>query len=97
LFVGYVRIVYTSLTDSAVSIIGEDRWWGRQSQYIVFFPPNPTHFLAELIRAQNHPHMRVEVYAKEKGAQRIITNVNVYWDYDQPPLQAMPSFDAKAT
>jgi hypothetical protein len=96
-FTGYVRIVHCTASHTVVSVQGTYQFGGWGGEIILSFPPNEPRFLEQLIRAQNHRHMRVEIYATLKGGTRIVTGVNVYWDYGLPPLTNMPALEPAAS
>jgi hypothetical protein len=99
---GYV--VYVGTTDSTthVMVVGDSSThhvpnlvgWPLQ------FPPNDPKYLAELVRAQSHPHLRV--FARgilpKKGPIRIDW-LGVFLDYGYEPIldQYLPPFDVRET
>jgi hypothetical protein len=64
-FTGYVFDVMTTSDSTAVIVQGEAVYSDRTS-YGLAFPPNPSQFLTEFIRAQSHPHLRVHFDTKQK-------------------------------
>ena len=98
-FVGYVVKVYT-LPNSTTWVVCRGPAGDEQShEYLLQFPPNSPNFLAEFVRAQNHPHFRVQFAARRKStelqAQAVIQELIIFLDYDEPPIEYAPSFDGK--
>jgi hypothetical protein len=94
---GYVYWVSTGLTNTMVQLRGQIVFGtaGGPDEWVLNFPPNRPQFLPELIRAQNHPHMRVDISGirKPPGALHA-TAVDVYLDYSLAPIKFQPPFEA---
>lgn len=70
---------------------------GGPDEWILNFPPNGLKYLPELIRAQSHPHMRVDISGTNNPSLMgsfNVTTVSVYLDYGLAPIQFQPPFEA---
>src|SRR5262249_20664716 len=63
------------------------------------FPPNDPKDLAELVRAQTHPHLRVFAWGMLHKKRPLIVGLHVWLDYSVEPLlgKYLPPFDVRAT
>jgi hypothetical protein len=87
-FLGYVtRIEYDDNRDqTVVNLFGEG---GLE----LHFPPNSPKFLPELVRAQTHPHLAVNIAYKSTETFPVILALSVNLDYPLPWPNNKPPFD----
>jgi len=97
-FTGFVLTVGSGFGPSggdATSVILHGQClYSDRKKYWLSFPPNPPKFLAELVRAQSHPLLRVHLTAKEKpepggwgtGESPQIITLDVYYHGAAPPV-----------
>jgi hypothetical protein len=74
----------------------------RLTQWGLEFPPNDPRDLAELVRAQTHPHLRVSVWGilpKNQILPIRIDGLLVALDYGRAPIlgKYVPPFDVRET
>ena len=87
-FLGYVtRIEYDdNRNQTVVNLFGEG---GLE----LYFPPNLPKLLSELIRAQSHPHLAVNIAYKSTETSPVILALSVNLDYPLPWPKNKPPFD----
>lgn len=74
----------------------EVQFGGEQGGIIVYFPPNPTKYLSELIRAQSHPHLGVAMWLKiSQQSSPLILSLTIALDYPYPWPNNRPPFDVR--
>jgi hypothetical protein len=95
---GYVYDVYTE-DDGTTHVQIKGLAYGDNldaTDYGVSFPPNRPEHLAELIRAQSHPHLRVFLTTWRKPNENsVISDLHVVLDYYDAPLDNAPPFDVR--
>jgi hypothetical protein len=71
--------------------------FGGESGTIIYFPPNPTKYLPEIIRAQSHPHLFVAMSLKiSQESSPQILSLTVGLDYPYPWPDNRPPFDVRS-
>ncbi len=88
---GYVSRVDTVQGYPTLVYVDGQEWHMQVPLSVVFaFPPNDPIYLAEFLRAMNHPHFRVLCAATYSGnnpeQDAVIAYLGVLTDYDQTPL-----------
>lgn len=88
---GYVAKVETVQGFPTLVYVSGQDWMMQVPQAVVLaFPPNDPMYLAELLRAMNHPHFRVlcavTYTGNDPGQDAVIAYLGVLTDYDQIPL-----------
>jgi len=97
---GYVYDVYRYGSETIVTIkglAGGDYVPNDTTEYSFEFPPNRAEHLAELIRAQSHPHLRVflQAWRKTRTDPAVINDMHIVLDYYETPLDNAPPFDVR--
>ena len=70
--------------------------FGGESGTIIYFPPNPTKYLPEIIRAQSHPHLAVGMNLKiSQESSPTILSLTIGLDYPYPWPNNRPPFDVR--
>jgi hypothetical protein len=86
-FSGYVTTILYDDQRTEVSLSGE-------TNIIFHFPPNPSKYLQEIIRAQTHPHLAVYIAAKiSMESSPLILSLGIGLDYPYPWPNNRPPFD----
>ncbi len=88
---GYVVRVDTVQGFPTLVYVSGQEWHMQVPQSAIFaFPPNDPMYLAEFLRAMNHPHFRVLCAAtytgNDPGQDAEIAYLGVLTDYDETPL-----------
>jgi hypothetical protein len=70
--------------------------FGGDHGIIIYFPPNPIKYLPEIIRAQSHPHLAVDMLLKiSSETSPLILSFGVGLDYPYPWPNNRPPFDVR--
>jgi hypothetical protein len=70
--------------------------FGGENGMVIYFPPNPTKYLPELIRAQTHVHLAVGMSLKIlQESSPTILSLTISLDYPYPWPNDRPPFDVR--
>jgi hypothetical protein len=99
---GYVVMVMRTDSTTRVMVRGESstHYVNNLVGWILEFPPNDPKDLAELVRAQTHPHLRVSAWGiLPKKLPIRIDGLVVSLDYGREPIldNYLPPFDVRET